>query len=76
MYRREVPLIHSSDSHQFEEEYEQIGTAAGDELASRFDPELGGRRLTNYLRAMVLGTQTLARQRQWVTARAVASASA
>ena len=32
-----------------------------DELASRFDPELGGRRLANYLRAMVLETQTLAR---------------
>ena len=32
-----------------------------DELAARFDPELGGRRLANYLRAMVLETQTLAR---------------
>ena len=32
-----------------------------DELASRFDPELGGRRLANYLRAMVLEAQTLAR---------------
>ncbi len=31
------------------------------ELASRFDPELGGRRLANYLRAMVLEAQTLAR---------------
>ncbi len=28
---------------------------------SRFDPELGGRRLANYLRAMVLEAQTLAR---------------
>jgi glutamate synthase domain-containing protein 2 len=32
-----------------------------DELAQRFDPELGGRRLANYLRAMVLEAQTLAR---------------
>ena len=32
-----------------------------DELAARFDPELGGRRLANYLRAMVLETQTIAR---------------
>jgi glutamate synthase domain-containing protein 2 len=32
-----------------------------DELAERFDPELGGRRLANYLRTMVLETQTLAR---------------
>ena len=31
------------------------------ELAARFDPELGGRRLANYLRAMVLEAQTLAR---------------
>jgi glutamate synthase domain-containing protein 2 len=32
-----------------------------DELAARFDPELGGRRLANYLTTMVLETQTLAR---------------
>ncbi len=32
-----------------------------DELAARFDPELGGRRLANYLRTMVLELQTLAR---------------
>jgi glutamate synthase domain-containing protein 2 len=32
-----------------------------DELAARLDPELGGRRLANYLRAMVLEAQTLAR---------------
>jgi methylamine---glutamate N-methyltransferase subunit C len=32
-----------------------------DRLAARFDPELGGRRLANYLRTMVLETQTLAR---------------
>ncbi|MFN8215274.1 MAG: FMN-binding glutamate synthase family protein [Solirubrobacterales bacterium] len=32
-----------------------------DELAARFDPELGGRRLANYLRTLVLETQTLAR---------------
>jgi glutamate synthase domain-containing protein 2 len=30
-------------------------------LAARFDPELGGRRLANYLRTMTLETQTLAR---------------
>jgi methylamine---glutamate N-methyltransferase subunit C len=30
-------------------------------LAARLDPELGGRRLANYLRTMVLETQTLAR---------------
>jgi glutamate synthase domain-containing protein 2 len=32
-----------------------------DELAARFDPELGGRRLANYLRTLTLETQTLAR---------------
>ena len=32
-----------------------------DDLAVRFDPELGGRRLANYLRTLVLETQTLAR---------------
>jgi len=32
-----------------------------DALAARFDPELGGRRLANYLRTLVLETQTLAR---------------
>ncbi|MET0973349.1 MAG: FMN-binding glutamate synthase family protein, partial [Thermoleophilaceae bacterium] len=32
-----------------------------DELAAHFDPELGGRRLANYLRTMVLEAQTLAR---------------
>jgi methylamine---glutamate N-methyltransferase subunit C len=32
-----------------------------DALAARFDPELGGRRLANYLRAMVLEAQTIAR---------------
>ena len=32
-----------------------------DELAARFDAELGGRRIANYLRTMVLETQTLAR---------------
>ncbi|MFM8560516.1 MAG: glutamate synthase-related protein, partial [Solirubrobacterales bacterium] len=38
------------------------GISTQDEaLAARFDPELGGRRLANYLRAMVLEIQTLAR---------------
>lgn len=32
-----------------------------DDLTGRLDPELGGRRLANYLRAMVLELQTLAR---------------
>jgi glutamate synthase domain-containing protein 2 len=32
-----------------------------DHLAARFDPELGGRRLANYLRTMTLEAQTLAR---------------
>jgi glutamate synthase domain-containing protein 2 len=32
-----------------------------EELAARLDPELGARRLANYLRTMVLETQTLAR---------------
>jgi methylamine---glutamate N-methyltransferase subunit C len=32
-----------------------------DALAARFDPQLGGRRLANYLRAMVLEAQTIAR---------------
>jgi glutamate synthase domain-containing protein 2 len=32
-----------------------------DELSARFDPELGGRRLANYLRTLVLECQTLAR---------------
>ena len=32
-----------------------------DELAAKFDPVLGGRRLANYLRVLTLETQTLAR---------------
>src|SRR5579884_740410 len=32
-----------------------------DELAARFDPEVGGRRIANYLRVLTLETQTLAR---------------
>jgi glutamate synthase domain-containing protein 2 len=32
-----------------------------DELAARFDPVLGGRRIANYLRVLALETQTLAR---------------
>ncbi len=32
-----------------------------DELAARFDAELGGRRIANYLRVLTLETQTLAR---------------
>src|ERR671923_961808 len=32
-----------------------------DDLAARFDPELGGRRIANYLRVLTLETQTLAR---------------
>jgi methylamine---glutamate N-methyltransferase subunit C len=32
-----------------------------DDLAARFDPELGGRKLANYLRTLTLETQTLAR---------------
>src|SRR3954454_19019029 len=39
-----------------------VGISTQDEdLAARFDPELGGRRLANYLRAMTLECQTLAR---------------
>jgi glutamate synthase domain-containing protein 2 len=39
-----------------------LGVSTQDpELAARFDPVLGGRRLANYLRTMVLETQTLAR---------------
>jgi glutamate synthase domain-containing protein 2 len=38
------------------------GISTQDErLAARLDPELGGRRLANYLRTLVLETQTLAR---------------
>jgi len=32
-----------------------------EELAARFDPELGGRKVANYLRVLTLETQTLAR---------------
>ena len=32
-----------------------------DQLAARFDPELGGRKVANYLRVLTLETQTLAR---------------
>jgi glutamate synthase domain-containing protein 2 len=39
-----------------------VGISTQDEeLASRFDPELGARRISNYLRAMTLEVQTLAR---------------
>ncbi len=67
------------NSPEHEEEYREIGSAAGfyddwqagrdptgistqdDELAARFDPLLGGRRIANYLRVLTLETQTLAR---------------
>jgi methylamine---glutamate N-methyltransferase subunit C len=67
------------NSPEFDEQYRQIGSAAGfyddwqagrdpvgistqdEELAARFDPELGGRRIANYLRVLTLETQTLAR---------------
>jgi len=35
--------------------------ASAPSSAARFDPELGGRRLANYLRTMTLEAQTLAR---------------
>jgi glutamate synthase domain-containing protein 2 len=39
-----------------------VGISTQDEeLAARFDPEMGGRRLANYLRTMTLEAQTLAR---------------
>jgi methylamine---glutamate N-methyltransferase subunit C len=67
------------NSPEFDEQYRQIGSAAGfyddwqagrdpvgistqdEELAARFDPELGGRRIANYLSVLTLETQTLAR---------------
>jgi glutamate synthase domain-containing protein 2 len=67
------------NSPAFEDEYEEIGSAAGfyddwhegrdpvgistqdEALAARFDPALGARRISNYLRAMTLEVQTLAR---------------
>jgi glutamate synthase domain-containing protein 2 len=41
----------------------QGGTAAtqDEELAARFDPVVGGRKLANYLRVLTLEAQTLAR---------------
>jgi glutamate synthase domain-containing protein 2 len=67
------------NSPELDEEYGQIGSAAGfyddwhegrdpagiftqdPELAARFDPELGGRCLANYLRTLTQETQILAR---------------
>jgi glutamate synthase domain-containing protein 2 len=44
------------------EGHDPAGISTQDEdLAARFDPELGGRRLANYLRTMTLEAQTLAR---------------
>ena len=37
------------------------GSTQDDELAARFDPVLGGRRIANFLRVLTLETQTLAR---------------
>jgi glutamate synthase domain-containing protein 2 len=46
----------------WQEGRDPAGISTQDEkLASRLDPELGGRRLANYLRTLVLETQTLAR---------------
>ena len=36
-------------------------TTQDDELAARFDPIVGGRKIANYLRVLTLETQTLAR---------------
>ncbi|HYV14980.1 MAG TPA: FMN-binding glutamate synthase family protein [Conexibacter sp.] len=46
----------------WQEGRDPAGICTQDEsLAARLDPELGGRRLANYLRTLVLETQTLAR---------------
>ena len=46
----------------FQPGYDHAGISTqNDELAARFDPVMGGRRLANYLRVLTLETQTLAR---------------
>ena len=63
-YEREYEAIGTSAGFydDWHEGRDPVGISTqDDELASRFDPELGGRRLANYLRAMVLEAQTLAR---------------
>jgi hypothetical protein len=37
------------------------GSPAGSQLAARFDPVEGGRRLANYLRVLTMEAQTIAR---------------
>ena len=41
--------------------YERLQEIENPELAARFDPVLGGRRLKNYLKVMTLEAQTIAR---------------
>ena len=63
-YESEYERIGSSAGFydDWHEGRDPVGISTQDsELARRFDPELGGRRLANYLRAMVLEAQTLAR---------------
>src|ERR687897_2424881 len=63
-YKREYEAIGSSAGYydDWHEGRDPTGISTQDErLARRFFPELGGRRLANYLRAMVLEAQTLAR---------------
>ena len=51
------------NSPKFEKEYNELGTSAGyyDDYQDGLDPELGGRKIANYLNCMTLELQTLAR---------------
>lgn len=63
-YEREYQQIGSSAGYydDWQAGRDPVGISTqDDELAARFDPELGGRRLANYLRVLALEMQTLAR---------------
>ncbi|MFN8202783.1 MAG: FMN-binding glutamate synthase family protein [Solirubrobacteraceae bacterium] len=63
-YEEEYRKIGSASGFydDYQEGRDPTGISTQDpELAARFDPELGGRRLANYLRTLVLEAQTLAR---------------
>ena len=63
-YEREYAKIGSSAGYydDWQAGRDPVGISTqDDELAARFDPELGGRRIANYLRVLTLEAQTLAR---------------
>ena len=63
-FEKEYNKLNTSAGYydDYQEGKDPVGISTqSDELAAKFDPKLGGRRLANYLRVLTLETQTLAR---------------